>query len=70
MAENLASCVHAVESAGAEGAQLVVLPGYANHPAGYDDRAHAERVACGIGGEFVSTVAAAAAAAAPYVAVA
>ncbi|GIJ72067.1 carbon-nitrogen hydrolase family protein [Virgisporangium ochraceum] len=67
VAENLASCVHAVESAAAEGAEVVVLPGYANHPGRYDDRAHAGRVACGIGGEFVSTVAAAAAAAGVYV---
>jgi predicted amidohydrolase len=67
VAENLASCVHAIESAAAEGAQLVVLPGYGNHPGEYDDRAHAERVACRIGGEFLTTIAASAAAAGIYV---
>jgi predicted amidohydrolase len=67
VAENLASCVHAIETAAAEGAHLVVLPGYVNHPARYDDRAHAERVACRAGGEFLSTVAATAAAAGIYV---
>lgn len=67
VAENLASCVHAVESAAAEGAQLVVLPAYCNHPPSYGDRAHAERVACGPDGEFLTAVAAVAAAGGIYV---
>lgn len=67
VAENLASCVHAIETAAEQDAELVVLPGYCNHPAVYDDRAHAERVACHVGGEFLSTVAASAAAAGIYV---
>jgi predicted amidohydrolase len=62
VAENLASCVEAIETAAAQGAELVVLPAYCNHPDEYDDRSHADRVACRAGGEFLTTVAAAAAA--------
>ncbi len=58
---NLRTCVRMVATAAGRGAQLIVLPAYCNHPVDYADREHAARVACRLGGEFLETVAAAAA---------
>jgi predicted amidohydrolase len=58
---NLASCLRMVAAAAERGAQLVVLPAYCNHPVWYTDRAHADRVACRLDGEFLSRIAAVAA---------
>jgi predicted amidohydrolase len=58
---NLATCLRMVEAAAARNAQLVVLPGYANHPAAYADRAHAERVACRLDDDFLARLSEAAA---------
>jgi len=58
---NLATCVRMVNAAAARGAHLIVLPAYCNHPVEYDDRAHAERVACRLGDAFLETLSALAA---------
>jgi len=54
---NLSTCVRMVNTAAARGAQLIVLPAYCNHPVDYRDRAHAERVACRLGDDFLETLA-------------
>ena len=54
---NLDTCVRMVATAAARGAELIVLPAYCNHPVEYRDRAHAERVACRLGDDFLETLA-------------
>jgi predicted amidohydrolase len=54
---NLETCVRMVTAAAARGAQLIVLPAFCNHPVEYENRAHAERVACRLGDEFLETLA-------------
>jgi predicted amidohydrolase len=54
---NLDACVRLVTTAAARGAQVIVLPAYANHPVDYTDRAHAEGVACRLGDKFLETLA-------------
>jgi predicted amidohydrolase len=57
VAANLAACLRLIEAAAARGAELVVLPAYVNHPEWYDDRGHAERVACRLDDEFLAALA-------------
>lgn len=58
---NLASCLRMIDQAAAQGADLVVLPEFCNHLSWYDDRDHARRMACRLGDEFLTAVAARAA---------
>ncbi|WP_327707567.1 hypothetical protein OG912_00085 [Streptomyces sp. NBC_00464] len=54
---NLAGCLRMIDQAAAEGADLVVLPGFCNHLSWYDDRDHARRMACWLGDAFLTAVA-------------
>lgn len=58
---NLAACLRAIDAAARRGARLVVLPEFCNHLSWYDDRAHALRMACRPGDDFLAPLAAAAA---------
>ena len=55
--DNLATVLRMVEQAVAEGAELVVLPEFCNHPSWYADAAHAWDVALDLDGPFVKQVA-------------
>ena len=44
-AENLATCQRLLAEAASKGAQLAVLPEFANHASWYDDQEHAWQVA-------------------------
>ncbi|UGY91939.1 nitrilase-related carbon-nitrogen hydrolase [Streptomyces gobiensis] len=57
---NRATCLRAIDAAARRGARLVVLPEFCNHLSWYDDRAHALRMACRPGDDFLAPVAAAA----------
>ncbi|ORT56353.1 nitrilase-related carbon-nitrogen hydrolase [Streptomyces sp. CB03238] len=57
---NLAACLRAIGAAARRGACLVVLPEFCNHLSWYDDRAHALRMACRPGDDFLAPVATAA----------
>ncbi|MER7106925.1 nitrilase-related carbon-nitrogen hydrolase [Streptomyces sp. NPDC000229] len=57
---NLAACLRAIDTAARRGARLVVLPEFCNHLSWYGDRAHALRMACRPGDDFLAPVAAAA----------
>ncbi len=54
---NLATVLRMVDQAVADGAALVVLPEFCNHPSWYADGAHAWEVACDLDGPFVTAVA-------------
>ena len=59
--DNLATVLRMVDAAVAEGAELVVLPEFCNHPSWYADAGHAWDVALDLDGPFVKAVAAKAA---------
>jgi predicted amidohydrolase len=54
---NLATVLRLVDRAAAEGAELVVLPEFCNHPSWYADEAHAWEVAVDLDGPFLKAVA-------------
>lgn len=54
---NLEKCLWAVDQAGAQGAELVVLPEFCNHLSWYDDPAHCHRVSLERDGPFLKAVA-------------
>ncbi len=54
---NLVTVLRMVDQAVADGAELVVLPEFCNHPSWYADDAHAWEVACDLEGPFVRAVA-------------
>lgn len=54
--ENLATVRRMVEAAADQGAELVVLPEFCNHPSWYDSDAHAWEVAVDLDGPFVAAV--------------
>lgn len=60
-AENLATCQRLLAEAAAKGAQLAVLPEFANHASWYDDQEHAWQVAVEPGDDFLGGIAEAAA---------
>ncbi len=53
---NLATCVRLVDSAAAQGAEVVVLPEFCNHVSWYDDRDHARAMAQRLDGHFVTAL--------------
>ncbi|MFC4893871.1 nitrilase-related carbon-nitrogen hydrolase [Streptosporangium amethystogenes subsp. fukuiense] len=55
-AANLAACLRAIDSAAAQGAELIVLPEFCNHLSWYEDRAHARRLACRHGDPFLTAI--------------
>lgn len=55
--ENLATVLRMVDRAADEGAALVVLPEFCNHPSWYADAAHAWEVALDLDGPFLKAVA-------------
>jgi deaminated glutathione amidase len=55
--ENLATCRRMIDRAAGEGAQVIVLPEFCNHPSWYDDEAHAWAVACDLDGPWLSGIA-------------
>ena len=55
---NLATVLRMIDEAKAQGAELVVLPEFCNHPSWYADDAHAWDVALELDGPFVQAVAA------------
>ncbi|MCD9198630.1 nitrilase-related carbon-nitrogen hydrolase [Aeromicrobium wangtongii] len=59
--ENLATALRMIERAVAEGAEVIVLPEFANHVSWYADRDHARRFAQTLDGPFVTALAAKAA---------
>ncbi|MFN8168857.1 MAG: nitrilase-related carbon-nitrogen hydrolase [Candidatus Nanopelagicales bacterium] len=59
---NLATALRFVDAAGAEGAQVLVLPEFGNHVSWYADREHARRMAVTLDGPYVKALAEAAAA--------
>ncbi len=54
---NLATLLRMVDEAVGQGAELVVLPEFCNHPSWYTDDAQAWDVACDLDGPFVTAVA-------------
>ncbi len=56
VAANLAACLRVIDSAAAQGAEVIVLPEFCNHLSWYEDRAHARRLACRHGDPFLSAV--------------
>jgi predicted amidohydrolase len=58
---NLATCIRMVEQAATQGARVVVLPAYLNHPEYHPDRASARAAACAPEGTFLLGLAATAA---------
>lgn len=60
-ADNLATCRRLLAEAAAKGAQLAVLPEFANHASWYDDQEHAWQVAVEPGDDFLTGIADAAA---------
>lgn len=55
--ENLATCRRMIDAAAAEGAELIVLPEFCNHPSWYDDTAHARAVAVAPGDPWLDAIA-------------
>ncbi|WP_420638454.1 nitrilase-related carbon-nitrogen hydrolase [Candidatus Poriferisocius sp.] len=55
--ENLATCLRMVDEAAAEGADLVVLPEFCNHPSVYESAAHCRAVAVALDGPWMGAVA-------------
>ncbi len=55
--ENLATCRRLLDAAAAEGAELVVLPEFCNHPSWYDDADHARAVAVRPGDDWLAGIA-------------
>ena len=67
VAANLSTCLRMLDAAGRSRPAVVVLPEFCNHPSWYDDAAHCRAVALAIDGEFLSAIAAKAAAMHAYV---
>jgi deaminated glutathione amidase len=55
--ENLATCRRMIDRAAGEGARVIVLPEFCNHPSWYDDEAHAWAVACDLDGPWLGAIA-------------
>ena len=55
--ENLATCCRMIDAAAQQGAELVVLPEFANHRSVYADAEHCRAVAVDVDGPFVAAVA-------------
>ncbi len=68
--ENLDTCVRMLDTAAAEGAELVVLPEFCNHISVYDDAEHCRAVAVPLDGPWLGTLAGRAAALGVYAALA
>ena len=66
---NLATCLRMLDAAARSRPAVVVLPEFCNHPSWYEDAAHCRAVAVTPGGEFLSAIAAKAAAIGAYVVV-
>ncbi len=64
---NLEKCLWAIDQAGAQGAELLVLPEFCNHLSWYDDPAHCSRVSLEKDGPFLKAVAERARAAGAFV---
>ena len=58
MGENLDACLRLIDTAAAQGIEVLVLPEFSNHVAWYDDATHAWNVAVAADGPFVMAVAA------------
>ncbi|MBS4751443.1 carbon-nitrogen hydrolase family protein [Nocardioides sp. zg-ZUI104] len=56
VAENLATALRMIDAAASEGAQVVVLPEFANHVSWYSGREHARTQAQHLDGEFVTAL--------------
>ena len=67
VAANLSTCLRMLDAAARSRPALVVLPEFCNHPSWYDDAAHCRAVALTPDGEFLSAIAAKAAAMNAYV---
>ena len=67
VAANLSTCLRILDAAARSRPAIVVLPEFCNHPSWYDDAAHCRAVALAIDGEFLSAIAAKAAAMNAYV---
>ncbi len=67
VAANLSTCLRMLDAAVRSRPAVVVLPEFCNHPSWYDDAAHCRAVALAIDGEFLSAIAAKAAAMNAYV---
>lgn len=59
--ENLLTAIRFIREAASQGARLVVLPEFANHPSWYDDAGHAREVALEIDGAWLRGIQAVAA---------
>ena len=64
---NLSTCLRMLDVAARSGPAIVVLPEFCNHPSWYDDATHCRAVALTPGGEFLSAIAAKAAAIDAYI---
>ncbi|MGI9645049.1 MAG: carbon-nitrogen hydrolase family protein, partial [Ilumatobacteraceae bacterium] len=66
---NLETCLRAIDTAAREGADLVVLPEFANHISVYESAEHCREVAVDLGGDFLAACAERAASTAMHVVV-
>ncbi|MGW4248986.1 nitrilase-related carbon-nitrogen hydrolase [Nocardia sp. NPDC004722] len=57
VAANLETCLRMIDAAASDGAELLVLPEFCNHLSWYTDRSHARRMACRLGGSFLTAIA-------------